>query len=148
MGYDMSINVFKNKTLNEAKKIFPDKSFCNLYEDFIFTRLYPDEYEFPSDERGRTIAYLGSIDILSDFYNFYFQKNLTELTDSAIVVDKDTYGKMLYWLENKLKHASLLDICNGKIDENIANAWVCLYKDLKKENINFETEFVVLEYSW
>ena len=70
MGYDMSLNVFKKKTLEKAKKTFPNWSFKELYNNVIFTRLYPEEYNVPWGGGGDVITYSNK-NIFHEFYKSY-----------------------------------------------------------------------------
>ena len=58
MGYDMSIGILKHKSLVEAQKFFPTDTFKELYSDFLFCKLYPDEYEIISGHRRRRASEL------------------------------------------------------------------------------------------
>lgn len=145
MGYDMSLNVFKKKTLEKAKKTFPNWSFEELYDNVIFTRLYPEEYDVPLEESGDVITYSNE-NIFHEFYKSYYNKTLSD--SESFIVDKETYSKMISWLESKLKKTSLLDIANKNMDENKARELIHVYNDMKAQKIDFTTEFVVFEHSW
>lgn len=145
MGYDMDMAVLKKKSLEEMKKILPDYTFRDMYSDFLFTRLYPDKYEVSEDEKGRWITWANR----NIFYDF-FQPKLEN--DAAIIINEDTYSKMVDWLEEKLKNKTLYDIAinedDDECDEYELGEMIRVYKQMKKEKINYETEFVVYQHDW
>lgn len=142
MGYDMEMVVLKKKSLEEMKKLLPGCTFKDLYKDFLFTRLYPDLYEFSEDEKGRVITF-SSKNIFRDF----FEPKLEN--DEAIIIDEETYNRMLCWLEEKLKSKTLYDYT---YDENCDylefETMIRVYKQMKAEKIVYETEFVVYQHDW
>ena len=140
MGYDMNIMVFKKKTLERMKEEWADCSFSDMYSNFLFSRLYPDEYDFPEDEIGR-LVYTGNRDILSDFFA---QKIYN---DEAIIIGRNTYNRIIDWIEDKLKSTNLYDLV-WEEDIHQYLELMELYKCLPNEQIDFETEFVVFEHDW
>ena len=142
MGYDMEIVVLKKKSLEEIQKVLPDYSFREMYTDFLFSRLYQDEYEVPENEEGRWITST-NINIFRDF----FDQKLGN--DEAIIINEDTYNKMVAWLEEKLKSKTLHDLaCNEDFDKNKLEEMIKIYRQMKEEKINYETEFVVHQHDW
>lgn len=141
MGYNMEIVVFKKKTLEEVQKYMKDYTFSDLYSDYLFTRLYPDDYDFPDDERAKPI-----VDLNRNVFKEFFNPPLNN--DIAIIIDEHTYDKMLLWLENKLKTTTLYDLKDDDDYEYDAHIWIMCYKQMKKAKIDFETEFVVFQHDW
>ena len=140
--YDMEIAVLKKKTLEETKRMLPDYTFSEMYSIFLFSRLYPDEYEFPEDEEGRFITY-SSYNIFGDYFEPAFENGM------AIIIDKDIYSEMMVWLEDKLKSVTLLDFaCNQGCDIYEFQEMINVYKNMRwsKDKIDFATEFVVFQH--
>ncbi len=142
MGYDMEIVVLKKKTLEEAKRMLPDYTFGDMYSNFLFSRLYPDEYEFPKDEEGRII-----VDTYINIFRDFFRPELKN--DEAIIIDKDVYCKMIVWLEERLKSKTLFDfVCADGGDVCKFKEMMVVYKQMKMASIDFVTEFVVYRHDW
>lgn len=142
MGYDMSLVVLKKKSLEEAQKVFPEFTFKEIYSCFLFSRLQPDEYEFPEDEEGRCVTWANK-NIFKDF----FEPRLKN--DEAIIISEDMYNKMITWLEGKLKSKTLYDwTSDEECDGNEIAEMIRIYRQMKKENIDYETEFVVYQHDW
>ena len=142
MGYDMDMAVLKRKSLEEAQKFFPTYTFKELYSNLLFAKLYPDEYEISEDEKGRWITW-SNRNIFQDF----FEPKLEN--DEVIIVDEDTYNKMVDWLEEKLKNKTLYDCaCDKEYDEYEAETMIRVYRQMKKENVNYDTEFIVYQHDW
>lgn len=140
MGYDMNLMVFKKKSLDRIKGEWADYSFSDIYSNLLFSRLYPDEYDFPEDEIGRCI-YSGNRDILSDFF-------VSEIyNDEAVFIGRKIYNKIFQWLEEKLRSITLYDLL-WEDDIRQYLDLMELYKCLLEEHIDFETEFVVFEHDW
>lgn len=64
------------------------------------------------------------------------------------IIDKETYYRFYNWLENKLKHTTLYDLVNNKIDEYYIDSLIKTYKSMRDITIDFETELVVFEHDW
>lgn len=142
MGYDMSIGVLKHKSLVEVQKLFPTYTFKELYSDFLFCKLYPDEYKISEDEKGRWITW-SNRNIFRDF----FEPKLEN--DEAIIINEATYNKMVDWLEEKLKNKTLYDCaCDKDCDEYELGEIIRIYRQMKEEKIDYETEFVVYQHDW
>lgn len=142
MGYDMDMAVLKRKSLEEAQKILPNYTFRDMYSSFLFSRLYPDKYEVPEDEKGRWITW-SNRNIFRDF----FEPKLEN--DEAVIINEDTYNKMVDWLEEKLKNKTLYDCaCDEEYDEYELGEIIRIYRQMKKESIDYETEFVVYQHDW
>jgi hypothetical protein len=142
MSYDMNLVILKNKTLNNIRKEFPDYTFSEMYSSFLVDYLYPDDYIIPEDEVGREIVWANR-----DIFCNFFEGKLKN--DEAIIIDEDTYAKMFNWLESEMKSKTLYDIA---IDEtgNLCEIeeLIRAYRQMKKEKIDFETEFVVYHHDW
>lgn len=142
MGYDMSIAVFKKKSLNEAQKLFPKYTFKDLYSDLLFRRLRPDIYDIPEDEKGRWITWANR-NIFRDF----FEPKLEN--DEAVIINEVTYNKMVDWLEKKLKSKTLYDCaCNKEYDDYKVAEMIRVYRQMKEEKIDYVTEFIVYQHDW
>ena len=142
MGCDMNLVVLKKKTLNNISKEFPDYTFSEMYSSFLIDFLYPDDYIIPEDEVGREIVW-SNRDILDNF----FESKLGN--DEAIIIDEDTYTKMFNWIENKMKNMTLYDVAIDESD-NLCEIeeMIRVYRQMRKETIDFETEFVVYHHDW
>ena len=121
MGYDSDIIAFKKKTLKNIQEILPDYSFRDLYSNYLFTRIYPDEYNFPEDEKAKWISSPSS-DIFNEFFDGKFEN------EEARVIDKETYYKFYHWLEDKLKSITLYNLVDNDIDEQYISSLVDTYK--------------------
>lgn len=142
MGYDMKIVVLKKKTLEEAKRMLPDYTFSDIYSNFLFSRLYPDEYEFAEDEEGRIIS-----DACTNIFKGFFDPELKN--DEAIIIDEDKYYEMIAWLEKELSSKTLLDlVCTDGGNVFMLKEMMDVYKQMKVMRINFSTEFVVYCHDW
>lgn len=142
MGYDMKIAVLQKKTLEEAKRMFPDCAFSDIYSNFLFSRLYPNEYEFAEDEEGRIIS-----DACTNIFKGFFDPELKN--DEAIIIDEDKYYEMIAWLEKELSSKTLLDLaCTDGGNVFMFKEMMDVYKQMKSMSINFSTEFVVYCHDW
>ena len=142
MGYDMDMVVLKRKSLEEAQKLFPKYTFRDMYSSFLFSRLYPDEYEIPEDEQGRRITWANR-NIFRDF----FEPKLEN--DEAVIINEVTYNKMVDWLEKKLKSKTLYDCaCNKEYDDYKVAEMIRVYRQMKEEKIDYVTEFIVYQHDW
>jgi hypothetical protein len=142
MSYDMNLVILKNKTLNNIRKEFPDYTFSEMYSSFLVDYLYPDDYIIPEDEVGREIVWANR-----DIFCNFFEGKLNN--DEAIIVDEDTYTRMFNWLESEMKSKTLYDIA---IDEtgNLCEIeeLIRVYRQMRKEKIDFGTEFVAYHHDW
>lgn len=143
MGYDMNIAVLKKKTLELAQEVIPDYSFKDMFSSFLFTRLQPEEYEIPEDEEGRWIAYADR-----NIFREFFEPKLEN--GATFIIDRETYYKMMNWLEQKLKSKTLYDYVWNIIEVDFAEiaAMMYVYHGMVNEDIDFETEFVVYSHDW
>lgn len=141
MGYDSDIIAFKKKTLKNIQEILPDYSFRDLYSNYLFTRIYPDEYNFPEYEKAKWISSPSS-DIFNEFFDGKFEN------EEARVIDKETYYKFYHWLEDKLKSITLYNLVDNDIDEQYISSLVDTYKNMRDKPVDFNTEFVVFEHDW
>ena len=140
MGCDISLCIYKLKTLEQAKKAVPGACFQDLYDNYIFTREYPDTYEFDSDEEAK--------DIVEIHYDVFCGKFGMIVEDAAIMLDKAKYEEVYAWAISEASKISLLDIVNNKYDEGKALALIDLCIVMRKTEIAWSTEFVVINYSF
>lgn len=140
MGCDISLCIYKLKTLEQAKKAVPGACFQDLYDNYIFTREYPDTYEFDSDEEAKDI-----VEIHNDVFCGKFGMIVE---DAAIMLDKSKYEEAYAWAISEASKISLLDIVNNKYDEGKALALIDLCIAMRKTEIDWNTEFVVINYSF
>lgn len=141
MGYDMRIVVLKRKTLEKAREQYTECSFAYLYDDFLFTRLCPEEYEFPKEEEGRVLCSESK-----EVFKGYFE-NRPE-NGEAVLIEEEEYRKMFEWLRHKLETTTLLDLARSEEDVTDVSPLIQVYRDMCDNSIDFETEFVVFEHDW
>ena len=141
MGYDADIVAFKKQTLQNIQEVLPDYSFRDLYSNYLFTRIYPEEYDFPEDEKAKWIS-SPCRDIFSEFFDDDFEN------EEARIIDKETYYKFYHWLEDKLRNITLYNLIDSDMDEQYISSLVDTYKNMRESTINFEEEFVVFEHDW
>lgn len=141
MGYDMDLGVFKKKTLERLQKELPEYSLSDLYSNCLFAWMYPKEYEIPKDEEARCICSLNK-----DVFEGFFDESVEN--DEAIIIDKNTYLKMYEWLENKLKITTAYDFISNPDYEYEVPVWIVAYKNMMKEEIDFDTEVVIFQHDW
>lgn len=118
-----------------------DYSFRDLYSNYLFTRIYPDEYDFPEDEKATWI-----FSPCRDIFNEFFEGNFDN--EEARIIDKEMYSKFYYWLEDKLKNTTLYNLVDSDMDEQYVCSLVDTYKNMRDKPIDFETEFVVFQHDW
>ena len=141
MGYDADIVAFKKKTLQNIKDVLLDYSFGDLYSNYLFTRIYPDEYYFPEDEKAKWISSPSS-DIFNEFFDGSFENG------EAKIIDKEIYYKFYYWIEDKLKTTTLYNLVHSDMDEQYISSLIDTYKDMRDKHVDFENEFVVFQHDW
>ena len=141
MGYDADIVAFKKKTLQNIQETLPDYSFGDLYSNYLFTRIYPDEYDFPDDEKAEWIS-SPSRDIFNEFFDGDFENG------DVKIIDKETYSKFYNWLEDKLKNITLYNLIDSDMDEQYVSSLVDTYKNMRDKPVDFETEFVLFQHDW
>lgn len=141
MGYDANIIVFKKKTLQSIQEVLPNYSFKDLYSNYLFTRIYPDEYDFPEDEKAKWIA-----SPYRNIFNEFFGGNFEN--EEARIIDKEIYSKFYNWLEDKLKNITLYNLVDSDMDEKYVSSLVDTYKNMRDKPVDFETEFVVFQHDW
>ena len=141
MGYDANIVAFKKKTLQNIQEVLPDYSFRDLYSNYLFTRIYPEEYDFPEDEKAKWISspcrYL---------FNEFFDGNFEN--GEAKIIDKEIYYKFYYWLENKLRRTTLYNLIYSDIDDQYIGSIIDTYKNMRDKPVDFNTEFAVFRHDW
>lgn len=131
----------KKKTLQNIQEVLPDYSFRDLYSNYLFTRIYPDEYDFPEDEKAKWI-----FSPCSDLFNEFFDGNFKN--EEARVIDEETYYNFYYWLEDKLKSTTLYNLVDSDMDEQYVGSLVDTYKNMRDKPVDFKTEFVVFQHDW
>ena len=141
VGYNADIVAFKKKTLENIQEVLPDYSFRDLYSNYLFTRIYPDEYDFPEDEKAKWIA-----SPYRDIFNEFFKGNFEN--EEARIIDKEIYSKFYNWLEDKLKSTTLYNLVDNDMDEQYVGSLVDTYKNMRDKPVDFETEFVVFQHDW
>ena len=141
MGYDADIVAFKKQTLQNIQEVLPDYSFRDLYSNYLFTRMYPEEYDFPEDEKAKWIS-SPCRDIFSEFFDDDFEN------EEARIIDKETYYKFYYWLENKLRRTTLYNLVDSGMDERYISSLVDTYKNMRDTSVDFNTEFVIFQHDW
>lgn len=141
MGYDADIIAFKKKTLEDIQEVFPDYSFKDLYSNYLFTRIYPEEYDFPEDENAKWIS-SPCRGIFNEFFEGIFENG------EVRIIDKETYFKFSDWLEDKLRNTTLYNLVDSDLDEQYVSSLVNTYKNMRDNPIDFETEFVVFQHDW
>lgn len=141
MGYDADIIAFKKKTLEDIQEVFPDYSFKDLYSNYLFTRIYPEEYDFPEDENAKWIS-SPCRGIFNEFFEGSFENG------EVRIIDKETYFKFSDWLEDKLRNTTLYNLVDSDLDEQYVSSLVNTYKNMRDNPIDFETELVVFQHDW
>ena len=141
LGYDADIIAFQKKTLENIQEALPDYSFRDLYSNYLFTRIYPDEYIFPEDETAKWIA-SPCRDMFSEFFNGDFEN------EDAKIIDEETYYKFYHWLEDKLRNTTLYNLIDSDMDEQYIGSLVDTYKNMRDIPVDFDTEFVVFQHDW
>lgn len=142
MGYDGQIIVIKKKVIETAKKMFSRYSFSDMYSQYLYTREYPKEYDFPNEEESISVAYFNT-----NVFKEYFKENTLE-NDEARIIDEKTYEEFKKWIEYKVKNTTLLDIETGQITDSQANNYIRIYHALQKLNVDWKTECVVFQNDW
>ena len=141
MGYDANIVAFKKKTLQNIQDVLTHCSLRDLYSNYLFTRIYPDEYDFQEDEKAKWIS-SPSKDIFNEFFDGDFENG------DVKIIDKETYCKFYYWLQNKLRNITLYNLVESSMDEQYISSIVDTYKNMRDIPVDFETEFIVFQHDW
>lgn len=142
MGYDGQIIVIKKKVIETAKKMFPRCSFSEIYSQYLYTREYPKEYDFPTEEESISVAYFNT-----NVFQEYFKENTLE-NDEARIIDEKTYEEFKNWIEYKVKNTTLFDVETGQITDSQANNYIRIYHALQNLTIDWNTECVVFQNDW
>lgn len=142
MGYDGQIIVIKKKVIETAKKMFPICSFSEIYSQYLYTREYSKEYDFPTEEESISVAYFNT-----NVFTEYFKENTLE-NDEARIIDQKTYEEFKKWITYKVKNTTLFDIETGQITDSQANNYIRIYHALQKLNVDWKTECVVFQNDW
>lgn len=136
------IILIKKKVIEDAKKMFPRCSFSEIYYQYLYTREYPKEYDFLTEEESISVAYFNT-----NVFREYFKENTIE-NDEARIIDKKFYEEFKKWIENKVKNTTLFDIETGKITDSQANNYIRIYHALQNLNVDWNTECVVFQNDW
>lgn len=142
MGYDGQIIVIKKKVIETAKEMFSRCSFSEIYSKYLYTREYPKEYDFPTEEESISVAYFNT-----NVFKEYFKENTLE-NDEARIIDEKTYEEFKKWIEYKVKTTTLFDIETGQITDSQANNYIRIYHALQNLNVDWNTECVVFQNDW
>lgn len=141
MGYDMNLFVFKKKILDEIRNKFPEKSMYELYSQYLFTFLNPEEYEVSKEWEGRCICWENE-----EIFNDFFDREIDD--EEAMIINEKIYKKMCQWLNKKLKTTTIYDIYTGKYDFHFMKACMYAYKNMNDAVIDFNNEFVLFVQDW
>ena len=114
-----------------------------LYYRYIYTRNFPEFYDFNSNEMAVEIIDC-NIEILKDFFD---QEKIETKSNAVYMLDKNTYEKIISYLFTKAKNISLYDISNGKTNLAEAKVLVDFCKNASQKRVDFSKEFVVFEQS-
>ena len=137
MGYSMDMTVHTNIALKNMQKMFTSYTFENMYDDFTDGFIGISE-----DEQGRFVTW-ANFNIFKDFFKPKLENEKT------IIINKETYDMMILWLEDKLKSQTLYDCaCNDDFDSYETSEMIRVYRQMKNETIDFDTEFVVYHHDW
>lgn len=139
----MRIVALKKKVLEKYQRIYPNCTYKDLF--LSFTIKYSGDYNNPDfKEMGRYIA--SSVD---DVFEYFFEPKLEH--GEILIIDKDTYNKMIDWLEENLKSMTLYD---WAFDEAYYYTYpmdmIEVYRNMIKEReiIDSETEFIIYSNKW
>ena len=141
MGYDARIVAFKKKTLQNIQDTLPDCSFEDLYSNYLFTRIYPDEYDFPDDEKAKWIS-SPCKNIFSEFFDGNFDN------EEVRIIDEEIYYKFYHWLEDKLRNITLYNLIDSDMDEQYIGSLIDTYINMRDTPVDFNIEFVVFQHDW
>lgn len=139
MGYEMRMMVLNKRDLHERQKNNSDYTFKDLYIDVLKLERNPYDNE---DIKYRDI-FESSRDIFCDFFSPKI------LPYETVLIDKNTYFKMIFWMEEILKSKTLYQFtCEENNDLYKMQEMINIYKKMKKEIVDFENEFVIFTHDW
>ena len=133
----------KKRNTEKASLRLPNCNFEELYYRYIYTRNFPEFYDFNSNEMAVEIIDC-NIEILKDFFD---QEKIETKSNAVYMLDKNTYEKIISYLFTKAKNISLYDISNGKTNLAEAKVLVDFCKNASQKRVDFSKEFVVFEQS-
>lgn len=142
MGYDGQILIMKKKFVNDMMELMQDATFSELYHDIGYTREYPNIFEFPKEEETREL-----VSVQYDVFTPFFKDKQLE-NDEARIIDEETWKVFRMYILDILQSFTLLDFADEKMSEEMADAYICVYKQMKKIKIDFMTECVVFTHNW
>lgn len=145
MGYDMSMNILKKELIQEAVnqlKItnLTDDIFNDLFEEYLFMYLYPEEYGIEKGWEARNIY---------DCSSPILQGILDVQDDVAIMIEKESYSKLCRRIETKLRKLRLSDFVTlDDYEITKAKYLIELYKSMMSAHIDWSSEIVVFDHGW
>lgn len=103
---------------------------------------YPEDYTIPKDEESDVMGWFDG-----NVFENYFKEKPLEYNESRII-PKDVYENFKNWIENKVKTVTLHDIATKRINDDLAYAYVYVYRLLEDINIDWDNEYVVFRNDW
>lgn len=138
----MRIVALKKKALEKYQAIYPNYTYKDLF--LSFTIKYSGDYNNPDfKEIGRYIA-----SSYEDVFKYFFKPELED--KEILVIDKDTYDKMIDWLEENLKTMTLYDwVIGTPYYYSYPTSLIEVYRSIIREKeIDTETELIVYSNRW
>lgn len=145
MGYDMSMNILKKELIQEAVDQLritklTDEIFNELFEEYLFMYLYPEEYGIEKEWSARFI-YDCSAPILQGILDIQ--------DDVAIMIEKESYSELCRRIETKLRKVRLIDFVSlDDYEITKAKYLIELYKSMISAHIDWTSEIVVFDHGW
>ena len=93
-----------------------------------------------------SVKYIYSVNFFFEYAKSLEEKGVKVENDEAILISKKTYEDLVIWVEEKLKSTTLFDLAWK--DEFEILTYVTVYQNLKREKIDFDTEFVLFIHDW
>lgn len=138
MGYSADMYIMKRSVIEREKKYFPEASFEELWNNHLFAWVYPEDYEIPDDEVGRSICWT--------YHRVFFKeiKILGGRYDDVQIVERELYDNICADICYILKNTRLIDLVEPDCDDHDALiALIDIYRSLKSAEINWDKEVVV-----
>ena len=112
MGYDGGIIIVKKQLLQKAKEMFPTDSLSKIYSNFLFSRMYPDIFDFPKEETIETVISLSK----NIFNDFFVETDLGKMmeNDEVRIINEKTFEIFRKWLTERLHQYTLFHIATEK----------------------------------
>lgn len=142
MGYESEIILVKKKAFEKVKHLMIAYSFSELYENYLYMWEYPEDYTIPKDEESNVMGWFDG-----NVFENYFKEKPLEYNESRII-PKDVYENFKNWIENKVKTVTIHDIATKRINDDLAYAYVYVYRLLEDINIDWDNEYVVFRNDW